>query len=349
MPSQTASAEISMEAIAERLGVSVTTVSRALNCRNKGIRKAASKRAEKIRALARELGYRPSAAPRAMVTKRYNAVALLRPMDYRRGHLPMHRLRGLEEALGDASLQLVLTRIADDRLSDDAYVQTFLSRWFVDGILMDYETGYPQQLAELLERYHLPTVWLNVKHAFDCVRPDDFGGAKLATEHLLKLGHRRIAIWVLPSRPGTWEPHYSSGERQAGYSQAMREAGLEPIVYNQWMEYIDRIPFVVSKIRQPEAPTAWVTLGPTEAMAVLGAANEIGLRIPHDLSHVTFHNDWTYADAMRVTSVEIPEYEVGRQAIAMLIRKIESPHVQLAPAVIPMKLCERYSCRAIAG
>lgn len=338
----------SMELIAERMNVSVATVSRALNCRDKGIRRVASRRAQKIRALAHKLGYRPSAAPRAMISKRYNTVAILRPTDYRRGHLPMHRLRGLEEALAERSLQLMLARVDDSRLNDDAYMQSFLARWFVDGFLMDFEAGYSPSLVNLLGRYRLPTVWLNVKHKFDCVHPDDYQGGRTATEYLLKLGHKRIALWTFPPRPDTWpEQHYSAYDRRAGYLDAMRNAGRPPYLIHEWMEYSERVPFLLTKLQQPDAPTAWITTNLTEATALMTAAGRLGMSIPQAFSMLTFFNDWTMTDAMRLTYIEIPEYDVGRKAVDMLVGKMDSPHMHFPEISVPMRLVEQDTCRAL--
>lgn len=338
----------SLEAIAEQVGVSVTTVSRALNRRNKGVRRAASRRAERIREIARQLGYRPSAAPRAMITKKYNSVAILRPTDFRRGHLPMHRLRGLEETLAEYSLQLSLARVDDARINDESFMQTFLSRLFVDGFIMDIEQGYTPTIVNLLARYRLPTVWLNVKHEYDCVRPDDFQGGRTATEYLLKMGHKRIAMWTFPPRPGTWpEPHYSAKERREGYLSTMRNAGLPPYLIHEWMDYRERKPFLLAKLKQADAPTAWITTGPTEAMAMFAATNELGMSIPRDISLVTIANDSTIPESMRVTYIDIPEYEIGKTAVHMLKQKLDSPQNQIPAIAVPMRLIEQDTCRPL--
>lgn len=327
---------ISMESIAERLGVSAMTVSRALGSKNPPLRKDAAELFQRIHRAATELGYRKSSAPRSMITGRYDSICILGSDHWRRNHMPTVRLLGMQDAADRYGVSLLFNRIADFRLQDPSFIPDMLSDWRSDGMLINYTSGYPERLEELLTRYRAPAVWMNSKHEADCIHPDDFGGARLATEHLVSLGHRRIAMWnhgctVVSSY------HYSVIDRFDGYRTVMLEAGLEPVemLSPEPITYKDYHGFVTSYLEGAERPTAILTYGVSQAVAVQTAAARLNLRIPEDLSLICFHDE---KDIFQFTTIFIPELDLGSRAVDLIMKKIEKPEERVAPVAIPMEL-----------
>jgi len=190
-------------------------------------------------------------------------------------------------------------------------------------------------LADLLKRFSVPAIYLNVKQPHDCVYPDDVANGARATNRLIELGHRRIAFL---SRVGK---HYSIADRSSGYEQAMHAHGLTPrlIELPQGLAAGDpalrRVP--AECLQRGDRPTGIVTYGLKEADLAVSAAIEIGRAVPRDLSVICAAADNTTlsGDVFGVTSVELPWFEVGRQAVNLLMRKIAAPRRALDSIAVP--------------
>jgi LacI family transcriptional regulator len=213
---------VSMEEISERLGVSAMTVSRTLNAKSPPTRADALKTYNQIRKLADELGYRKSTAPRAMLTGKYHAITVLGSTQWRKNHMPQTRLRGLQEASETHGLALNFARLDDESLICEDTIPKILQNFVSDGLLVNYVSGYPQSLDEILCRYRIPAIWMNSKHEYDCIYLDDLQGSKHATDYLLSLGHRRIGYWLLDSAEYASDIHYGNEPQSENYLFRLR-------------------------------------------------------------------------------------------------------------------------------
>jgi LacI family transcriptional regulator len=275
---------------------------------------------------AKRLNYRPSAAARAMRLGRFSAIGLI-GTDTIGLSSPFTNLHtGILAELHDAGMTLVRSQLPTIELATGQV--RMLGEWGVDGLLIDYCRDVPVAFAELVASYHSPSVTINNLQPMDAVHPDDRGGFRLATRHLLDLGHRHIG--VVSTRPGG---HDRTGERLAGCREAL---GGEPLALlpegTEGEESREaRIAFF---LRRPDRPTAILTEQLSEAITVERVARALGLSIPGDLSLVTTgddpgtHGHW-YA------SVILPSHEVGRESVRLLRRRIEAPLTALPTVVVP--------------
>ena len=202
-----------LEVIAELTNVSVTTVSRALS--GKGRISPATR--QRVLAAAEGLGYRPSAAGRALVTGRRETIGIVMERAYRiRTEWGLRIQAGLSEALGARNHQ---TMVLYTEPGESAMPSMVLSQ-AVDGVVIVLSSA-PKFLEELRRR-RMPVVVADPAGPVDCdsVRADDHRGAGQATEHLLSLGHRRIAYL------GTRSPEVEHVHRQRwnGFVQVMSDA-----------------------------------------------------------------------------------------------------------------------------
>src|SRR4028118_814127 len=209
--------------IAEALGVSRQAVSFALSG---GGTLSQETRAQIIKA-ATEMGYRPNHSARAMRSGRFDYIALLLSTQTNRTYLPGELFRGILEELALHDLHLNVTRLPDEKLSDQSFVPKIMRELMVDGLLIDYIFNVPEHLIKMIEQHQIPSIWINSQRENDCVYPDDYQGAYKATRHLLGLGHRCIAYVQHPHNM-----HYSARERRRGYEQAMSEANLGSEVFS---------------------------------------------------------------------------------------------------------------------
>lgn len=345
-PADGRTAHPTIATIAAQMGLSRATVTHVLNGRATEQR-IKPETQERVLKAAHELGYRANAAARAVRAGRYGNIALIQSLYGQ--YLPSELLRGLTQAIASRDIRFVLTQAPDTVISDETYLPDTMRGLSVDGVIINRHLGFSEPYLAHIQRLGIPAIFLNVKQEFDCVHPDDLTGGRITAEHLLQLGHERIAYLE------TDEPenrHYSKHDRRAGYEQAMQDAGKTPqISLLPTASPLPGRPGSDARIEaarlllmQADRPTAIVAYEIAEAMAVVHAAHILGMRIPQDLSIVQFHHriDLRYFVPIQTVSNEMTE--VGTAAVEMLLEKIENPQTALPARVVPVKMLEGATC-----
>ncbi len=310
--------------IAQAAGVSVGTVSRVLNGKGESSRPAAARRAQEIRRIAREYGYRPNLAARNVRNGRFGAVAFLSCSDIGADVFELPVLHGIQSELMPLNLRLTMCELTKAAFERPHTIPHVFRESSVDGVMIDYLFDVPSQVTELIRDSHVPVVWLNRKRELDCVYPDDFEGGRMATRHLIQMGHKKLAFISYHEADGF--NHYSVFDRSDGFASAMFEAGLKPVA-NEMTEgfTLGRAPERAMRLlNRPDRPTAVVCYEKHEAVAMWTAAAALGIRVPEELSIIAFSNDRIRNQTgLPVTTMIVPFKEVGRQAVYMLNRAIE--------------------------
>ena len=324
--------------IAKAAGVSDMTVSRILNGRADYNRPTYARRAQRIRTLAREMGYRPNAAARSTRSGRFGNFALLLGTKDGRSSLPNGLLNGIQDALAQRDLSMSVLKLPDERLTDPAAMPKLLREHTSDGLLIDYTHGIPPRMIELIEGLGLPAVWINSRQAHNCVRPDDVAAGRLAAEHLIRLGHRRIAWADFTHGPEFPGPHYSAADRRQGYAAAMIDAGLQPLILRA-QTGIDvpsprRLAFAADVLASSDRPTAVIGYAQTTTMPFHLAAAQRGLSVPDDLSLVSFDDHPMACLGPQYTTLIPPHEAVGRAAVDCLFSRIQTQRDQ-PPVAVP--------------
>jgi LacI family transcriptional regulator len=288
----------------------------------------------RVFAMARQLGYRPNRYARSIKSGRFGAIALLQSLHERRSYLPNSLLNSIGKILNEKDLLLTLASVTDEQLADPTFIPHILRILSVDGLLINYNAGFPERLIDLVRRYHIPSVWINAKPGTDCLYPDDISAVSQATDYLLGLGHQKIAFIDYNYGYCNDIPvHYSNYDRCFGYGQAMQRAGLAPweIRGETSLPMPDRCEFSLHWLALPMRPSAVITYTWETALPVVLAARSLGLRIPEDLSIITFNDHVTDELGLRIDTMVLPEARIGQQAIGWLLEKIEDPS-KLFPA-----------------
>ncbi len=329
-----------LQDIAVRVGLSPQAVSQAIN----GTGRLRPATRQHVLVAAQELGYRPNSAARATASGRFRCLALLVGMESMRSKVFPGLLAGIHEGLARDRLNLMLVRMPDELLTDSTVMPRALTEAASDGFLVDYTHGIPVGMKRLIDDFAIPAIWINSKQDHDCVRPDDFGAARAATEDLLKLGHRRIAFAHYSVGPAFPNPHYSVADRREGYEIAMRAAGLEPRVIMATEGFdvpaTERVQYTRQWLDSPDRPTAVVCYGSSEAQPVFYVGAIMGLSIPGDLSIVTFGNSPIKWFGPEITIWLNPDHAVGREATTMLLQKIRRPDHKRETRIVPFELYE---------
>jgi LacI family transcriptional regulator len=336
--------------IATKAGVSTNTVLRVLRGQNKEVWPSAIRRAEEIRELARSIGYLPNGSARAIRRGSFNCISLVLSTTQGRSHLPPDLFNAIHDELAANSIRLIVAKLTDERLTSRDAVPTILRDWACDGLLLNYTDHIPPAMVNLLGHYRIPSIWLNSRQSSDCVYYDDFGGGMTATQKLIELGHRNIAyLDFVQERPE--HNHYSRTDRLAGYVQAMKAARLTPFDVSRCkgIPVEKRLDWTRELLTGPNRPTGIVCYDAGDR--VLYAAALAGLSVPKDLSIVTFSPRPPQPLARGemfigrdITTVRVPTDEAGRQAVRMLMKKIENPQKALQATVVRMELDAGETC-----
>lgn len=332
--------------IAAHMGLSRATVTHVLNGRAEEQRIRPETRHRVLKA-AQELGYRANASARAIRSGRYGNIALVQSLFGQ--YLPLELLLGLTTAISDKDLHLVLSQVPDIVIGDGSYLPHTMRELSVDGVLVYRHIGFSQAFLEQIQKMRVPAIYLNVQQEFDCVHPDDLMGGRIGTEFLLGLGHERIA-YIDPEVIDV--EHYSQPDRRAGYVQAMQSAGKTPRVHI--LPWHWEVPDQVGEDRRVESakalldrkdrPTAVVAYELAQGLAVVHAARILGLRIPQDLSLIQFHNCIDDRFFLPIHTISNVMTRVGKEAVEMLLEKINAPEILLPERAVPVELLEGATC-----
>lgn len=335
---------VTLKDVAAYAGVSAICASGVLNG-GATPRRVSEETRSKIVSAAEELGYKRNAGAAQMRSKRFGMISLLLATDPNQSNLPHELLDGIQDGLVENDLQLLVSRVPDERLCDEGFVPRILREWMADGLLIDYTQRYPQRMTELIREHHLPAVWINTRQSADCVYPDERSAGKRAAAHLLEQGHRRIAYCNFTSAPDA-QAHYSVFERLQGLRETTQSAGVSLQVMEQIVAPNERVGQVRTLLQSAARPSAIVTYDATNGVADavrLAAALE-GLDVPRDLSILSFASLGHTCCGAPLSCLVVPEREVGRQAVAMLKRKIQHPERVLHPQLVSFEFQAGQTC-----
>ena len=337
--------------LAEASGVSIGTVSRALN----GYADVNPETRERIMRLARELDYTPAAAARSLKTQRSHVIGVF--LDTGEGHPDLQHpffhevLAGLKNTIGSSGYDLLL--FASENPGNGYGKHSYLKRCQhhnVEGVVL---MGIDPEDAEVrrLVRSELATVGVDVAldgPATTFVISDNVDGAARAVQHFHALGHRRIATitGLLETRPGA--------ERLRGYRRALQAAGL---AYRD--EYVGYGDFYVESGRRAmadllaldEPPTAVFAASDMMALGAIRAAGDAGLGVPVDVSVIGF-DDMQLAGHMNppLTTIRQDKAGLGAAAGSALVRLIDGDRDAVTQStVLPVELVRRGSTRPRAA
>ncbi len=322
---------VTIQNIADRVGVSKQAVSYALNGKHGQVSEATRLN---VLETARTLGYRPNWRARSFARQESGTIGLVygRPADYVEHSAMVSALVQHLAALGrELMLIPAMGPVAEwgHKLHDGR----------VDGVLITHPM--PLELDAFVAERRLPAVFLNLRSEQDVpqVSFDDAAGTRLAVEHLLGLGHRRIAYFCSPKSHGE---HYSNAEREKAYGAAMAAAGLAAeasVVVDGYEAFVRRLAAGGPRKR----PTALVVYNDYDALRLLQWLWRVGLRVPQDLSLVGFNDEPAAGDAVPpLTTVAAPVAEMARHAVTHLLETAASSS-ETPRAVLPLSLCVRES------
>ncbi|MGO4620698.1 LacI family DNA-binding transcriptional regulator [Ensifer sp. 2YAB10] len=314
--------------IAERAGVSVATVSRALS----GSSLVTDETRKRIHALARELNYRPNVSARNLRTRRSMSVLLVVRDVGNPFYLEI--LKGVEATAREAGYAVLMGNTEND---PDREVEYFnmLRDGHADGMILMTGKLPPPQPGESADLSHLPVVIaleMIEGSGFPHVQIDNVAAAEAAVEHLVALGHRRIAHIAGPL------PEVMALHRRDGYRAAMKAAGLAiPEGYEVRGDYLleSGEARAADLFALPEPPTAIFAANDEMAYGAIHALRRLGRDVPGDVSVVGFDDLYlSKAFYPPLTTVSQPRADIGRTAMSQLLNILSDDDVGAEPAIV---------------
>lgn len=335
---------ITSQKVAERAGVSRTTVSFVLNDVNAQI---SPETRQRVLQAARELGYVPDAAARSLVSGRTHILGLIicQPPDHITRDAYIHQvIYGLSEAGRQRGFRVLLEAV-EDVSQPDAYIHMVRAKR-IDGILLSGPRSDDNQLPALIAD-GFPTVLLGrLDHSsVGFVDVDNAAAAYQAVTHLAILGHRRIAC--ITNGPLVYN---SAAERLLGYRQALQQAGLpedDTLIHFGEFEPESGYRAMQALLALSSSPTAVFVASDVVAFGAIAAIRDAGKRVPEDVAIIGFDDvpiSRYFTPAL--TTVRLPAVEQGRRGGEILIDLIEGKPIVESRLVLPTQLVVRQSCGA---
>ncbi len=308
---------VTIKDVAREAGVSIGTASQAM----RGSPAVREETRRRVLAVATRLRYQPSALARGLVTRRTHTVGLL--ISDIANPFFIWAVRAVEDVAQENGYNVILCNTDEDPAKETQYLRVLMEKR-VDGIILATTAGCLEAVRDVRWQ-RIPLVLFDrelPRVAAETVKVDSVLGGRLATEHLLGLGHRRIAIIHGPVVRST------GAERLKGYLAALQAADIRPILeliregnFKQESGY--KLTQALLEISPP--PTALFCTNNLMTVGALQALRERKVRIPDDLSLVGYDDmEWWTLTHPPLTTVSQPVYELGHEAMRLLLGQIGS-------------------------
>ena len=325
-----------MKQVAERAGVSTSTVSHVIN----NTRVVSGDVRERVLAIIAEMRYIPSAVARSLKNDKTHSIGMMVPNNSNPYFAEL--IQGIEDTAFKVGYNIILCNAYDDSKKQAAYLRVLMEKR-IDGLIL-VASGADDELALLLRDQAVPIVLVDREVsgvAADFIEADHEKGGYLATKYLLELGHREIAC---VSGPIELPP---SRDRVVGYLRALKEAGqkfrLDYLVRSDFTSEGGFLAFQ-QLLALKKRPTAIFASNDLMAIGGICAASEARIRIPDELS-VIGYDDIALASysTPRLTTIAQPKYAMGQLITNVLIDRIMGGHLPLRRELLQTDLVVRQS------
>lgn len=325
-----------MRDVARHAEVSIATVSHVIN----DTRPVSDELRDRVLHSMETLGYKPNTIARALRSKHSNTIGLIVPD----GRNPFFAevAQGIEEISFEHEYSLILCDSNNDLGKVLVHTKN-LSAKRVDGIIFTTSGDDFEDIVSLLEDgTAILAIDLDASSLpADSVVFDNFKGGRLATQHLIELGHRRIACITGPSRQSLRR------DREKGYRSALFDANIpidDTLVKEGDFQPATGYHFALELLQQPDPPSAIFACNDLMAMGVLRAAREVGLDVPGQLSVIGFDDIYLSAfTTPTLTTIRLPKHEMGKQAARTLLERIHDRTRPVETVIIDLELVVRES------
>lgn len=340
MAASTKKRAANMEEIAQALGVSIATVSRALNDQP-GVSTDMRRR---VLELSEQLNYAPHGAARGLATTQTHTIAILtvdRALPLSNDYFYQRIMLGAQQALAERGYFLLVNALRPEELADLTSLRLIKERR-VDGVLLA-GPEIPSRQILALRSLKIPVVLIDnslKQTAVDCVVSEDEQGGYTAAHHLVEHGHRQI---VILTGPLAWP---SNQLRYDGYRRAILEHGLELLECHENETTIDS-GFRAMQMALAQHPQLTAVFAVNDSMAIgaMRALREQGRSIPVDVAVIGFDDvEWARHTEPPLTTVKVYKRQIGALAAQRMLQLIENGDQAPVRSSVGTELIVRESC-----
>jgi LacI family transcriptional regulator len=329
---------VRIDDVAQKCGLSIATVSRALD----GAKSVSRSSRDKVLQAVAELNYTPNELARGLARNKSNIIGIV--VSDISTFFSSTILSTIEKQATQAGHSLMVCNILEDLEKEKKYIRTF-EQMRVQGIILMHE-GMDSELLQMLEHIKVPIVCSSVRLKqmnISCVIVDDEQATYDAVTYLISMGHKRIAYF------GFISENTSIGRtRYDGYRRALQESGIvidKDLIFTGGMDLENGYQFMHELVNRRNSATAVFSGSDDLAIGALSCANDIGVKIPEEISIVGFDNSKiTPFIRPALTTVSQSFEDLGIRTIELLEEHIQNPHKEPIEIIIPHFLQIRQSC-----
>ncbi|MBA2775186.1 MAG: LacI family DNA-binding transcriptional regulator [Chloroflexia bacterium] len=334
---------LNLEDIARMSGVSRSTVSRVLN----DDPKVSDAVRTRVRTVLTETRFHPNAAARSLATHRTGIIGLVFPRVFTMMFTDPWAsvlIKGCLEGSERADLSLVHMLVStDDQASVDRFFERSVTGRHLDGVILGSHVLGDKLVARLQEEdFPYMLIGRDEHRTANFVDIDNRQAARIATQHLIDHGYRRIVHLSGPPDLVT------ALDRQDGFFDAIREAGNDPDTVQVECGYFEQVTgfeLTLRLLQQPDPPDAIFAADDAMAIGAIQAARELGRSVPNDVAIVGFDDiDMNRMYRPELTTVRQPSDALGRTAVGILSTMITNPSTTPVQRWLSAELIVRGSC-----
>ena len=339
---------VTIKDVAQLAGVSPSTVSRT--CRNHSSISEETK--EKVRQAMAELGYEPNFQASNLASQNSRTIGIILPPSQKEtfeNAFFLEAIRGISSFCNkNQYINTVITGNTEEELL--SVIKTMTRSGQVDGFIVLYSKlddpvinylyneGYLYVLIGKANQNTNQTIYVD---------NDNLLAGRDATEHLIQLGHKKIAYL------GGDDSAMFSADRRAGYQLALAQHQI-PLIpeYNIELPFKakDQVMVMTKLLESKKRPTAVVVCDDIMALTLENICRDMNLSLPDDLSIVSFNNSLVARlTNPKLTSMDINSFQLGSEAASQMINHIENPNLMATKIIVPHYLVERESCQRVVG
>ncbi|ARK32247.1 LacI family DNA-binding transcriptional regulator [Halalkalibacter krulwichiae] len=326
--------------VADLAGVSKATVSKFIN----NTPYVSQKTKKKIEEAIKTLQFQPNSVARGLVKKSTKLIGLV--VSNYESMLNMELIKAVEAEAAKYQFSVVLFSTNDEERHERELPEVLVNKYeHLDGIILANVRKEGVELDKFKQTFqHIVLLHRHIPNsAFDYVVIDGYQGGRIAAEHLVSLGHKKMAMITGPREI------YQFQERIRGFNDVLQENGLHQdfLVVRSGQTVEEGLTAAKKVLIRPNAPTAIFASTDVMALGVLEAARDVGLNVPCDLSVIGFDNIYfSKFAAVPLTTIDARMRDLGEMAVRLLIERLEGRtkegvrKIELSPNLVKRESCK---------